>query len=313
MKKNGIVVVGSANMDMVMSVGRYPYPGETVFGKGFGMFPGGKGGNQAVAAAKLGGRVVFIGKTGKDFFAEKLIKSMRTDGVDLKGLLRDPGAPTGTAMIVVDKSGQNEIVVISGSNMNLTPSDIDGKRKVFSSAKVTLLGLEIPLRTVIRSAEIAKSYEHMVILNPAPARKLPVSLLKRADIITPNETEAGMLSGIKVKNRHSAVGAAKKLLGGGVKAVIITLGEKGALLVTGEREKFFPAVKVKAVDTTAAGDAFNGALAFSMAKDNNLDEGIRFACAVAAFSVTRKGAQNSMPTAGELRRFMPKFTSCSND
>lgn len=304
MKKNGIVVVGSANMDMVMTVERYPHPGETVFGETFGMFPGGKGANQAVAVAKLGGHVTFIGKMGKDIFAEKLSCSMRKDGVNLDYLHIDNEAPTGTAMIMVNQDGQNEIVVISGSNMKLTPLDIDNNRKVFSSAKITLLQLEIPLSTVLRSAQIAKANGQRVILNPAPAQRLPKSLLKLIDIITPNETEAEILTGIRVNNNHSAVQAAKKLLSMGVRVVIITLGKNGALLVDEGREKFFPTLRVKSIDSTGAGDAFNGGLAFSLANDNELDDAIIFACAVAAFSVTKMGAQDSMPSMKELKGFL---------
>ncbi|MCG3158103.1 MAG: Bifunctional ribokinase/ribose-5-phosphate isomerase A [bacterium] len=303
MLRNGILVVGSANMDMVVVTKRPPQPGETVFGNQFAMFPGGKGANQAVCCAKLGGRVHFIGKMGNDVFRAKLLQSMKNDGVRLQHLLVDPVAPTGIALITVDARGQNEIVVVSGSNMKLTPADLDNKRFVFAKSKIVLLQLEIPIATVTQSARLAKAHGVTVILNPAPARKLPKSLLQMVDYLTPNETETEILTGMPVKNVASAQKAAKRLLNLGVKNVIITLGAKGCLLVNAESAKIFPARKVKAVDTTAAGDAFNGALAFWLAKGGSTNEAIRFANAVAAFSVTKMGAQSSMPTMKELQKF----------
>lgn len=304
MSRNGILVIGSANMDMVVVTKRPPQPGETVFGSQFAMFPGGKGANQAVCCAKLGSRVHFIGKMGNDVFRTKLMQSMKNDGVRLQHLLVDPAAPTGIALITVDARGQNEIVVVPGSNMKLTPADINKKRDIFAKIKIVLLQLEIPIETVTQSARLAKAHGATVILNPAPARKTPQSLLRMIDYVTPNETEAETLTGMPVKNVASAQKAAKRLLEIGVKNVIITLGAKGCLLVNSESVEIFSARKVKAVDTTAAGDAFNGALAFSLAKGRNINEAIRFANAVAAFSVTKMGAQSSMPTMNELQKFL---------
>lgn len=304
MAQDGILVIGSANMDLVAMTRHFPQPGETVFGSTFGMFPGGKGANQAVCCAKLGARTYFLGKMGNDIFREKLAQNMKKDGVRLQRLLTDRRAPTGVALITVDGSGQNEIVVISGSNMRLTPSDIERRQKVFSSTKVTLLQLEIPLQTVMRSIQLAKQHDHQVILNPAPARALPKSLLKFVDFLTPNENEVEILTGIRVKNLSSVERAAKRLLALGVKNVILTLGEKGCMLVNSERVNLFPVKKVKAIDTTAAGDAFNGALAFSLAKNEKLDSAIRFANAVAAYCVTKMGAQSSMPTMKEVQNFL---------
>lgn len=302
MTKSTILVIGSANMDLVVSTPRFPQPGETVFGSKFGMHPGGKGANQAVAAAKLGGDVHFFGKMGNDLFRDKLCAGMQKDGVQLDHLLIDPDESTGMALITVEGSGQNEIVVVSGSNMNLSPTDIAGNRAVFSGAKIVLLQLEIPLDTVIQAARLAKEHGALVILNPAPARELPQQLLSLVDYLTPNETEAELLTGQAVHDQASAQAAAKKLLATSVKNVIVTMGEKGALLVSQAKAELFPPKKVQVVDTTAAGDAFNGALAFSLASDKNLEEAIRFANSVAAYSVTKMGAQSSMPTMEELKR-----------
>jgi ribokinase len=304
MIRHGIVVVGSANMDMVVLTKRFPEPGETVFGGTFGMFPGGKGANQAVCAAKLGGRVYFIGKMGRDVFRDKLLDSMKHDGVRLGRLTTDPHDSTGIALITVDGGGQNEIVVVSGSNMKLLPSDIERERSVFASVKVLLLQLEIPIPTVVKAARLAKERAVTVVLNPAPARKLPASLLKMVDYITPNETELHHLTSMPVSSIRGVERAAQRLLASGIRTVLVTMGAKGCLMVREGATKLFPAHKVKPVDTTAAGDAFNGALAFALASGYSLEEAIALANSVAAFAVTRMGAQSSMPTMNELRTFL---------
>lgn len=304
MVRNGVLVVGSANMDMVVMTRQFPQPGETVFGGKFGMFPGGKGANQAVACAKLGGKVYFIGKMGKDIFRERLAGSMKRDGVRLDHLSVDPTEPTGIALITVDELGQNEIVVVSGSNMRLVPSDLERERATFGMVRVILLQLEIPLRTVTKAAEIARRRGVTIILNPAPAQKLPKSLLTMVDYLTPNETELQHLSGLPVTSVRSASAAARPLLDIGVRNVLVTLGPKGCLLVNERGPKLFPAQKVKAVDTTAAGDAFNGALAYAISTGYSLEEAIIFANTVAAFSVTKVGAQSSMPMMDEIRPFL---------
>lgn len=304
MVRKGILVVGSANMDMVVKTRRFPGPGETVFGGEFGMFPGGKGANQAVCCAKLGGNVTFLGKMGKDVLGEKLARSMRKDGVRLGRLKIDPKEPTGIALITVDGRGQNEIVVVSGSNMKLLPADIDREKSVFRRIGVVLLQLETPLPTVARTVHLAREGGVTVILNPAPARHLPAALLRMVDYLTPNETELEQLSGVKCSGNGNIHSAASTLLRAGVKNVLVTLGAKGCLLVNGEGPRFFPSHRVQPVDTTAAGDAFNGALAFSLAVGTALEEAIPFANAVAAFSVTRMGAQSSMPTRREIRNFL---------
>jgi ribokinase len=300
-KPRRILVVGSANMDMVVTTRRFPMPGETVFGGSFGMVPGGKGANQAVSAAKLGGRVTFVGRMGKDLFRENLSASMRRDGVEMKKVIVDPKEPTGTALITVDGSGQNEIVVVSGSNMRLSSADIFRKRGLFRRFSILLIQLEVPVPTVAMAALLAQKSDTTVILNPAPARPLPKSLLRKIDYLTPNETELRQLTGVSGSGRHSAVLAARKLLGQGVGNIVVTLGARGAMLVNGDGVHSFPAMRVTSVDSTGAGDAFNGAFAFALAAGRHLHEAIQFANRVAGFSVTRMGAQSSMPRMRDLK------------
>ncbi len=304
MAREGVLVVGSANMDMVVSTSRFPRPGETVLGRSFAMFPGGKGANQAVACAKLGGNVTFIGRMGKDVFRDRLFASMRNDGVKLRRVTIDPSLPTGIAVITVDSTGQNQIMVASGSNMALLPADIDRHKTAFGEARVLLVQLETPLPAVQRAVALAKQKKLTVILNPAPARRLPKSLLTMVDYLTPNENELSVLSGLPVHGLASAERAARKLMAGGVSSVIVTLGAKGCMAVTARGSRIFPSYKVHAVDTTAAGDAFNGALAFGLAAGLSLEAAVPFANGVAALSVTRMGAQSSMPSMKEVRTFM---------
>lgn len=299
-----VLVVGSANMDMVVSCDRFPAPGETIFGGDFGLYPGGKGANQAVACGKLGGNVEFLGKMGNDLFKERLVAGLQKDGVGLEALRTDSARPTGVALITVDATGQNEIVVVSGSNMNLTPGDLDRAVSLFQRAAITLIQLEIPLDTVAYAARLARVSGSLVILNPAPARVLPADLLADVDLLTPNETEAAQLTGIEVSDEASATVAARRLLELGVGNVLLTLGSAGALLVTPGVVRRFSAYRVTAVDTTAAGDAFNGGLAYALARRYAVDRAVEFASAVAALSVTRRGAQASMPTLEETLRFL---------
>lgn len=303
MGKERIVVIGSANMDLVAVTRKFPQAGETVFGRQFGMYPGGKGANQAVCCAKLGAKVDFIGKTGEDVFREKLTESMKAAGVNLAHLLVDPHESTGIALILVEESGQNEIVVVPGSNMKLSAADIEAKRDVLKTARVVLLQLEIPLETAAAVVASVRSQGCCIILNPAPARELPDSLLAQVDFLTPNESELATLTGKPVTDLSAAREAAKVLLDRGVKNIIITLGSQGCLWVHDTIAEVFPAKEVKAVDTTAAGDAFNGALACAVARGEAISDAIRFANRVAAFAVTRMGAQSSMPTLKDLERF----------
>ena len=304
MKMNGVLVVGSANMDLVVRTIRFPQPGETVFGDKFGMFPGGKGANQAVASAKLGTKTFFVGKMGKDIFRDTLMASMRRDGVDVRHVTFDPRESTGIALITVDKDGQNKIAVVSGSNMQLLPRDIDRAKPLFSRVHVVLLQLEVPVPTVLRAAQLAKCAGAMVILNPAPAQELPAELLNLVDILTPNETECGILSNTQVEDVDSATRAANQLLCRGIKHVIVTLGSNGCLLVRKGQARPFPALRVTPLDTTGAGDAFNGALASALASGKCLDDAVVFANSAAGYSVTRMGAQTSMPTRRRLQTFL---------
>lgn len=298
-----VLVVGSANMDMVVSTDRFPKPGETVLAREFGMYPGGKGANQAVACAKLGGDVFFLGKVGHDMFRDRLLESLDNEGVDTSTVLVDETAPTGIALITVDGTGQNEIVVVSGSNMKLTPADVSRQKKLFARAGVVMLQLEIPIETVVRAARLAKEGGAKVILNPAPAADLPDELLCNIDYITPNESEAELLTEIIAPDGAASVEAARCLVERGVGHVLLTLGERGVMHVTADGATSYPAYEVDVVDTTAAGDAFNGALAYAISCGKDIEEAVPFANAVAACCVTRMGAQASMPSLADVERF----------
>lgn len=301
---SSIVVIGSSNTDMVVKTDHLPLPGETIIGGEFFMYPGGKGANQAVAAARLGGRVTFIAKIGEDIFGKQAVELIKNEHIDTSCLIADPSAASGVALITVDKNGENCITVASGSNARLFPADIEQHFPVIKSASVVLMQLEIPLETVSYMAGICRQSNTMLILNPAPACPLPDDLYACLDLITPNEKEAEMLTGVKVTDIASASNAARILKGKGVKTIIITLGKQGALLVTDTDEKHIPSLTVHAVDTTGAGDVFNGALAFALAGGKELTDAIDMACKAAAISVTRLGAQSSAPTMKELEEYL---------
>jgi ribokinase len=295
-----IVVVGSANMDMVVRCKRFPRPGETVLGTAFNMFPGGKGANQAVAASKLGADVHFIGKMGADLFRARLLESLIGDGVHTEHILEDPTEPTGVAMISVDGTGENEIVVVSGSNMRLMPAEIEAQRALIRTADVLLLQLEVPIETVHTAARIGQEEGCTVVLNPAPASSLPDGICDSVDYLTPNESEASILTGIEVTDKASAEQAGWILIDRGARSVVITLGEAGAVLVEPARTKLFPAVRTTVVDTTGAGDAFNGALAFALASGYGIDDAIDLGNRVASYSVSHDGAQTSLPVFADV-------------
>src|SRR5690606_6258688 len=299
-----VVVVGSANMDMVVSCRRFPEPGETVMGTDFGMYPGGKGANQAAACGRLGGRVRLIARMGRDVFRDRLSESLGEKGIDLSHVILDDAEPTGVALITVDSTGENEIIVVGGSNMRLSPRDVRTHRAAFEQAGVVALQLEIPLETVIEAARQGKQAGAQVILNPAPARELPDELLELVDVLTPNESEAELLSGVSVTDTASAEAAARALMERGGRCVIITLGAQGALLVTESQSRSFEALQVQAIDATAAGDAFTGALAYGLSRGETVEDAIERAIAVSAFAVTRMGAQTSMPSPEELDAFI---------
>lgn len=295
-----IVVIGSTNTDMVIKTSHLPLPGETILGGEFLMNPGGKGANQAVAASRLGGDVAFISKTGNDIFGEQSVENLRREGVNTENIVVDQENPSGVALITVDSRAENCIVVAPGSNMTLKPDDIDKAIKQIEMADIVLLQLEIPIETVEYTAQIAFRNEKRVILNPAPAQKLSDSILKTIYILTPNETEAEILTGVKVTNTDTAKKAAQILLKKSVEIVIITMGANGAFVHTNSLSELIPAPEVKAVDTTAAGDTFNGALAVAVSEGFNIREAVQFANKAASIAVTRLGAQTSTPYRSEV-------------
>jgi ribokinase len=277
-----------------------PAPGETILGGSFFMNPGGKGANQAVAAKRLGGYVTFIAKTGNDIFGERSARMFKDEGININFLLTDPLNPSGVALITIDKHAENTIVVASGANASLLPADLEPAIAAIKNAAIVLMQLEIPLDTVLYAAELAATNGGRVILNPAPACPLPESLFQHISIITPNETEAEMLSGIRVTDMESAKAAAMVIRGKGVDTVIITLGAKGAFISNADMELLIPSPVVNAVDTTAAGDVFNGALAVALAEEWPLTDAVSFGCRAAAISVTRLGAQAAAPYRHEI-------------
>ncbi len=292
-----IVVVGSTNTDMVIRSEHLPRPGETVLGGVFFMNPGGKGANQAVSCARLGGNVTFITKTGNDIFGHQSHQMFKDEDIKTEYVFSDMNKPSGVALIFVDENAENCIAVASGSNGNLLPDDIKVAEKAIEEADYILMQLEIPIETVEFTAQMAKSKGKTVILNPAPAPRaqLSESLLSCIDILIPNETEAEIISGIAVVDEQSAIEAAKKINQMGVGNVIITLGGKGALLFDGNEAQLISGYNVKAVDTTAAGDCFCGAVTIALSEERSLKDAIRFANKAAAISVTRQGAQTSVP------------------
>lgn len=298
------MVVGSSNVDLVVKSSRIPAVGETILGEDFIMTPGGKGANQAVAAAKLGAEVYFVAKLGDDIFAEQSLNNFKKEGINTKYVIQTKEAPTGVALITVDNAGNNVIVVAPGANQMLSPEDIRRAESDITSSAVLVAQLEVPMETVEFAARLANNSDVPFILDPAPAQKLSPELLKMVDVLKPNETEAHILTGIEVTNEDSARTAAKKLLECGVKSVILTMGAKGFLLANDDRTESVPAVKVDAVDATAAGDAFTGSLAVGLAQGKTLADAALFANYVAALSVTKMGAQSSMPTREKVESFM---------
>lgn len=293
------MVLGSANMDLVVRSPRFPEPGETILGSGFATFPGGKGANQAAAAGKLGAKPRFAGKVGSDAFGQELLMSLGRCGVDTGSVVMDPIHPTGIAAITVANSGQNTIVVAPGANGQLRSEEAqDAVTEVMPG--VLLAQLEIPIDAVLGGMR-ALATESLFILNPAPAQPIPDELLARADYITPNETETEILTGILPTNDDTCMEAAAVLFARGARNVIITLGEQGSFLATPQFGQLFPTFSVRAVDTTAAGDAFNGALAHFLSEGRDVDNAILLANVVGALSTTKAGAQASMPTLREVK------------
>ena len=298
-----VVVVGSSNMDLVVKSERIPAVGETILGGDFLMVPGGKGANQAVAAARLEAEVYFIARLGEDIFAEASLNNFRKVGVKTKYIKRTSDAPSGVALIAVDNKGNNLIVVAPGANSLLSTDDVKQAEDDIASSGAVVAQLEIPIETVEFAAELAHKHNVPFILDPAPARELSPQLLQKVDILTPNETEAQLLTDVKVEDEKSARAAAEKLIDSGVRCVIVTMGSTGYLLAQDGSFDFIEAPKVKAVDSTAAGDAFTGALACGIAAGKSVTDAAAFANCVAAVSVTKMGAQPSMPT----RKIMEDF------
>ncbi|HVN77457.1 MAG TPA: ribokinase [Terriglobia bacterium] len=307
-----IMVVGSLNMDFVVQLDKLPLRGETVHGRGFQMLPGGKGANQAYAVGKLGGKSRMVGCVGEDVFGEKLKSSLQSAGVDTTHIRSVSGESSGVALIHVEAGGQNQIVIAAGANSRLSPSDVEAAIEQVRPGFV-LMQLESPMETVEAAAHLSQVRSIVAILDPAPARTLGHSLLQRLDLLTPNETEALLLLGRRAStvSLEEAPQIATQLLQLGPKQVILKLGEKGAWMANRQRSLHFPAHKVAAVDATAAGDTFNGALAVALAEGKSLQEAISFANGAAALSVTRLGAQASVPSRNEVEAFLsrqPLFT-----
>lgn len=298
-----IVVVGSLNMDLVVSTEKIPRPGETVMGRGFKQVPGGKGGNQAAAAAKLGGSVRMIGCVGEDDMGRFLKMSLRGDGVDVAAVCEKTGAATGIAAIAVEDSGNNSITVAPGANYVLAAEDIENNRELIAEGAILLVQLETRIEVVETALRLAKEAGKITILNPAPAAELSTEILRHADILTPNETELEVLSGCPVDTEENIRAAGKKLISAGAGELIVTLGGSGCMHITGNGAKTYPAYKVKAVDTTAAGDSFNGALAVCLDRGESVEAAVAFAMKVGAMTVTKEGAQTSLPTLTEIEAF----------
>ncbi len=299
-----IVVIGSSNTDMVVKSNHLPAPGETVLGGEFQMIPGGKGANQAVAAAMQGGQVSFVAKVGNDMFGEQAKAGFEQKGIDTSHVFTTENTPSGVALIMVDEDGENSISVALGANDELSISDIEGAVDLIRDCEIVLIQLEIPIDSVSRAVELAKQYHKKVVLNPAPAQELSRELLEKVDIITPNESEAKILTGVEVHDVDSARNAARKLRSTGIPIVIITMGAKGAYVLSENIDALIPGFHVSVVDTTAAGDTFNGALAVALSEQTDLKDAILFANRAAAYSVTKMGAQTSAPTRSELSEFI---------
>ena len=299
MSREAISVVGSIHMDFIIFVGRFPKPGETITGKGFEMQPGGKGANQAVAAARLGKEVYMIGRVGDDYVGDQLIRNLKENKVNTFHVFKTPGVHSGIALITVDSKGENTIVVAPGADNYLLPKDIDDAEESLKKSKILLIQYEIPPETIQYAVKKAKNLGLTVIVNPAFVRKLPNEFYKYVDILTPNRLEA-----LEITGEKTVLEAGRKLLKMGVGTVVITLGAEGALVFHGKGHFKIPAVKVKPVDTTGAGDAFNGALAVAILEEKSIEEAVKFASAAAALKVTKPGAQRGLPSREELESFL---------
>ena len=300
MKK--ICVIGSLNMDLVVNVDTMPKKGQTLIGRAFKEVPGGKGANQAVAMARLGADIRMIGKVGKDSFGETLINQLKYDKVKTNYIHREDCA-SGVAMITVDKNAENSIVVAPGANFKVLEKDIDKCIEAIDESDIVVLQLETPINTIKYALQKSKELGKYTILNPAPAVKLEDSIIENVDLLTPNETELEILSGVKIENEDDIKKAANVLIEKGVKQLIVTLGSKGSLYIDKDNIKLKKSYKVEAIDTTAAGDSYTGALAVAFAQDKDIDEAMDYASKVGALAVTKEGAQSSLPTMEDVNNF----------
>jgi ribokinase len=304
MKQPTVVVVGSLNYDLVTTTERRPVAGETLTGRSFATFVGGKGLNQAIAAARLHARTHMVGRVGQDDFGQRLMQTLQRESIDRAFVMEDASASTGTATIVVDGSGDNSIIIVPGANGRLSSADVERAADLIRRADVLVLQLEVPLDAVQRAAELAHGAGARVLLNPAPARPLPDELLQLVDVLVPNETETALLTGMSVDDDQSAAAAAHALLARGVGAVVLTLGGRGALLADGSVTERVPGYHVQVVDTTAAGDAFCAALAVQLAAGQSLREAATYANAAGALATTVLGAEPAMPRAEAVERLV---------
>lgn len=302
--KPDIVVVGSLNMDIVTMIDTMPTSGETITGKGTQFIAGGKGNNQAVSAAKLGAAVSFVGRVGRDSFGQDLKANLEQAGVSSKYVVIDESDATGVALIFVDSSGENRIILSPGANANVTPADVEMAKEDIAAAKVVLCQLEIPFETVRYTMELAKKHNKTVILDPAPAIMKARDLIALSDIITPNETEAQLLTGVEVRDQGDALRAIEILEQYHANCTILTLGAKGLIFESDGKARFLESHQVKVVDTTAAGDTFAGALSAGLARGKSMEEAVKYANCAAALSVTKFGAQTSLPTEREVEKHL---------
>ena len=308
-----VLVVGSLNADLVLKVPHFPAPGETIAAESLSTFPGGKGGNQAYGAAKLGASVCMLGQVGDDQHADWLRAELASVGVDVSYVRSAARTPSGTAMISVDVTGQNQIVIVAGANGSFGPAQLQQLEPAFAGAKVVLLQLEIPLETVLLAMQLAKQQGALVVLDPTPARPLPDALLAQADYLTPNESELCLLTGAPGSSLSAAQAErrARQLLARGARKVLVKMAERGALLVSAETARPFAPLLVEAIDSTAAGDAFNAGLGYGLARGLDETRAIEIAMAAGAFAVTRRGAQPSMPSLPELKVLLNSHSSAS--
>lgn len=300
---SSVVVVGSLNMDLVASTKKMPRAGETVIGASFQQIPGGKGANQAVAIARLGGNVRMIGTVGDDGFGDTLVEALNKDKVDTAFVRKENDCSTGVAVITVDEQANNSIIVIPGANYRMTIEDIDNCIDQINESDLVVLQLEVPIEVVKHTLVKAKELGKYTILNPAPAQYLDNDIISKVDLLIPNETELEILSGITIKDQNDILEAGRRLIASGVKELIVTLGEQGCLYLTGKEYRYFKAYKVSAIDTTAAGDSFVGGITIGLMNGLEMDQAIELASKVGALTVTKQGAQSSLPYLEAVTQF----------